>query len=372
MPFSNPAYTPAVGVAVTLNNPAQAQGTGALPSAAAVIANNSPYALGVSSGEGAVTASIYPFTRDIVTLDREAGQQLVLTPIDIGQVAPSTVEPLVFVTWYQANEATPENLPISIGNTSTTTSTQQVLIGSGPSATLEGTHVQFEINPLWRSIWVACVDPATVGVNMSEPVLSGGSGLLYGPIFPPYLVPGFPAYQGFWRFIIVSALEAESGLADLLLPGMAAGSNGTIWWGADLADVDATTYDTNGSSGVPNTPTPHDFSYDAPLVAGSFPGFFVSTPAGSKSYLTRLWGTILAGTSVDVTVRVSTYLNPGYAAPVNVAGWDPITIDATPGGLVLPTQLEVFDLDYVDVDLSNLVAAPGEMALLVDELVVPS
>ena len=118
-----------------------------------------------------------------------------------------------------------------------------------------------------------------------------------------------------------------------------------------------------------NTKTPHNFSYDAALVAGSFPGFFVSVAPGSQAFLTRLWGQILAGASVDVTVRVNSY--PAYSGPVDVAGFDPITLTATPGGFVLPTDLEVFDLDYVDLDLSNLVGSPGEMAVQVDELDVP-
>jgi hypothetical protein len=365
MPFSSSPYTPVAGQSETVNNPAQAQGGGKTTSAAAVIANNSPYVLSVESQEGSGTATIYPFTRDLVELDAQAGQQLVITAIDIGVVAPSTVESIVYVTWFQANEPTPTNLPISLGNTSTTTSSQQVLLGAISDPAF-GLHVQFDTNPLWRSIWVAAiqVSPTT---PLSPPILTGGSGLLYDPITPPYLLPGFPAYQGFWRFIIVSALEDIEGEVDLLLPAQAS----QVWWGADLADVDATVYTPSGGDiGMANTPNPLRFTYAGTLDASvPIPGGAVSCPNGSTTFLTRLWAWILAGTSVDVTVRVNSA--PAYSGPVDVPDLTNITVTSTPGGFVLPTSLQVFDLDIVDIVVSSLSGAPAGLGALVDVAVVP-
>lgn len=363
MPFSSNPYAPVVGKAVNLTNPAQSSGTGQTTSAAVVIANNSPYVLAIASGEGSATAAIYPFTRDVVYLDPTAGQQLVITPIDIGQVAPSTVESLVYAAWYQADEPIPENLPISIGNTATTTSTQQVLIGSAVAPNIPVTEILIPTNPLWRSIWVLLVGNAMVG----PPVCQGASGAFYLASTPPYLIT-IPGEQLFYRFNIIPAAEDEVALS---LP--AAGAV-LAYWGADLADTDVQSYNSQGETGMANTPSPHDFSYAGDLVAGTtadtdIPGFFVSTPPGSQSYLTRLWGKILGGTSVNVVVRVNPY--PGYGGAVPVTGWNPITITATPGGFVLPSPLPVNDLDYVDIVLSSLVATPAGLACLVDELCVP-
>ena len=151
---------------------------------------------------------------------------------------------------------------------------------------------------------------------------------------------------------------------------MAAGSNGVIWWGADLADVDATIYNPNGGSpGMSNSPDPLRFSYAGALVAGTsdttdIPGGFVSCPIGSTAFLTRLWGLILGGTSVNVTVRVNS--SPAYSGPVDVPGLTNITITPTPGGFVLPSSLQVYDLDYVDIVLDTLVGSPAGLAALSD------
>ena len=74
-----------------------------------------------------------------------------------------------------------------------------------------------------------------------------------------------------------------------------------------------------------------------------------------------------AGTSVDVTVRVNSA--PSYSGAVDVADLTGITITNSPGGFILPTALQVFDLDYVDIVLSDLVGTPAGLAALVDVLV---
>jgi hypothetical protein len=133
---------------------------------------------------------------------------------------------------------------------------------------------------------------------------------------------------------------------------------------------------TAGSGGeVSNTPNELRFSYAGALVAGTsdttdIPGGFVSCPPGSTTFITRLWGLILGGTSVNVTVRVNTA--PAYSGPVDVPDLTGITITPTPGGFILPTALEVFDLDYIDIVLDTLTGTPTGLAAMVDVLVVPT
>lgn len=256
-------------------------------------------------------------------------------------------------------------------NTDVTIGERQVLVGQG-DATFGGQHVVFNTNPLWRAIWVVAIDPDALG-PFSPPIATGSSGVLYNPTTPPYLLPGFPDYQGFWRFIIVPAIETS---IDMLLPNTNVGNNAQYWWGADLADVDVAVYDTPGGGpiGSSNSPDPLRFSYAGDLVAGTsddtdIPGGFISCPPGSTSFLTRLWGVIKGGTSVDVTVTVNSA--PSYSGAVPVAGFDPVTITTTPGGFILPTPLQVFDLDLVEIVLSNLIGTPAGLASMVDELIVP-
>jgi hypothetical protein len=366
VPFNSNPYTPIVGQSANFTNPAQSSGTGQTTSAAVVIANNSPYVLNVGSGEGGSSATIYPYTRDVVPLDPEAGQQITVTPIDIGQVAPSTVVIVVFLTWYQAAEPIPQNLPISIGNTATTTSTQQVLLGTATAADPPPGEIIIPTNPLWRSIWVLQIGNAMPNV---PPVCQGASGAFYEASTPPYLVP-IAGEQYFYRFNIIPAAEDEVGLS-LVTEGAL-----LFYWGADLADTDVFAFDQNGGSGgMSNTPNPIRFSYAGDLVAGTsddtdIPGAFVDVEPGSTGYITRLWGLILGGTSVNVTVRVNSA--PAYAGPVAIPDLTNITITPTPGGFVLPTPQQVYDLDYVDIVLSDLVDTPAGLGCFVGEISVPS
>ena len=105
---------------------------------------------------------------------------------------------------------------------------------------------------------------------------------------------------------------------------------------------------------MPNTNTPHNFSYLGNLTASAttpVPGFFVSTPPGSQSFLSRLWGQILGGTSVAVQVRRNAY--PAYSGAVPITGWNTVTITTTPGGFVLPE----LRLSHSPTSLSSLKAS---------------
>jgi hypothetical protein len=242
-------------------------------------------------------------------------------------------------------------------NAAQTTGMQQVLIGKAQSPNIPATEFFINTNPLWRSIWVLLIGNAMVG----PPVCQGSSGAFYEASTPPYLIP-ITGEQLFYRFNILPGAESEVGLS---LP-----TAGVVlaYWGADFADTDVLAYNqSGGGAGMANISIPHNFSYLGTLAAGvsaatDIPGFFVDTPPGFQSYLARLWAKVLGGASVNVTARVN-----GTA----VAGWNPITVTTTAGGLVLPTALAVNDLDYVDIVLSSLTGTPLGLACQVTETQVP-
>jgi hypothetical protein len=246
-------------------------------------------------------------------------------------------------------------------NAAQTSGFQQVLLGTATASDPPPSEVIIYTNPLWRSIWVLLIGSGMTGT----PVCQGESGAFYEASTPPYLVPN-PSEQLFFRFNIIVAAEGEVGLS-MLLPGVE-----LYYWGADFADTDVLAYNQSGGGGVgsANTPDPLRFSYAGVLDDTiPIPGGAISCPPGSECFLTRLWAFILAGTSVDVTVYVNSY--PAYAGPVAVSGFDPITVTTTPGGFVLPTPLQVFDLDIVSIAISDLVDSPADLGCMVDELLTP-
>jgi hypothetical protein len=115
-----------------------------------------------------------------------------------------------------------------------------------------------------------------------------------------------------------------------------------------------------------NTNTPHNFSVKGALVvpgtpADDIPGFQVSTPVGAASFLTRVHGFILSGTSYTFTVFVN-------GAPV--AAWTGLVFTTVASGLSLLTPLAVNDLDYVNITATNVTGSPIGLVCLVDEVVV--
>lgn len=249
--------------------------------------------------------------------------------------------------------------PAPLVNAAQTTGMQQVLIKTG-GPELSGAYLLVNTNPLWRAIFIAVQGTGP----FVTPVVQGSTGFFYEATTPPYLVP-IPHEQMLWRFHILTGVDTEVAISlpsdDYVL----------VYIGADFADVDVEAYNSGGGDiGTSNTPDPLRFSYAGDLDASlPIPGGYISCPPGSTVFLTRLWAEILAGTSVDVTVRVNSA--PAYSGPVDVAGLTAITITPTPGGFVLPTPLEVFDLDYVDIVLGSLVGTPAGLAAMVDELLVP-
>lgn len=111
MPSSSGPFTPAIGVPITITNPAA--GAGNLMSAYGVIVNISPYELLISSGESRLAALVDPFTRDGLELG-PAGQQLIITPISVGFTPPAGVTPTIYVLWYLPSETAPAALPAPI------------------------------------------------------------------------------------------------------------------------------------------------------------------------------------------------------------------------------------------------------------------
>jgi hypothetical protein len=111
MSFTVGPLAVAAGVPRTLTNPAA--GAGNLTSDSVVVVNLSPFELIITGGIGTFGV-VDPYTRDLVTLDPEAGQQIVITPMSIGTLATPGPSPVIFATWYQATEGAPGNYPTPI------------------------------------------------------------------------------------------------------------------------------------------------------------------------------------------------------------------------------------------------------------------
>lgn len=115
MPFLEGPFTPAAGVPIQAKNPVL--GSGNVESSGIDVRNYSPFLLQISNGSGSSIALIDPLTRDWVPLDATAGQLVTVTPVDVGVVSPGTVQPLLYIMWYQSSETPPVNLPIALGST---------------------------------------------------------------------------------------------------------------------------------------------------------------------------------------------------------------------------------------------------------------
>lgn len=112
MSFTSGPFTPVSGTPFNVTNPAA--GAGNLSSAAAVIVNLSSLELVIASGAGQTTGLVDPFTRDIVYLDSDAGQEITIEPLNIGFTGPIGVNPLIYVIWYLPSETLPVALPAPI------------------------------------------------------------------------------------------------------------------------------------------------------------------------------------------------------------------------------------------------------------------
>lgn len=112
MSFTSGPFTPVAGVPFNVTNPAA--GAGNLSSAAAVIVNLSSNELVIASGAGQTTGLIDPFTRDIVMLSSDAGQEITIDPLNIGFTGPIGINPLIYVIWYLPGEVLPAALPAPI------------------------------------------------------------------------------------------------------------------------------------------------------------------------------------------------------------------------------------------------------------------
>lgn len=112
MSFTAGPFTPAANTPITVKNPSA--GSGSLISFAAVIVNISGFELIVGTGVGAITGLVDPFTRDIVYLSAEAGQQLTIDPVDLGFTGPAGISPRIYVIFYLSNEPVPQALPAPI------------------------------------------------------------------------------------------------------------------------------------------------------------------------------------------------------------------------------------------------------------------
>lgn len=140
MSFTSGPYSPVAGQPFTAQNPAA--GSGNLSSQAAVVKNVSPYLLQVADGGGSIAGLIDPYTTDLVPLSPTTGQQLEVTPLDLGLLPAASVAPSVFITWWSQQETVPGNYPFALPLTTiindTSTPIPVVTVGSMAYASLTG------------------------------------------------------------------------------------------------------------------------------------------------------------------------------------------------------------------------------------------
>jgi len=140
VPFTSGPYTPVSGEPFLAENPAFSSGN--LSSQAAVIKNISPFLLSVADGSGQVAALVDPYTTDLAPLDNETGQQLEITPVNLGLTPAASVPPLVYITWYNVQEQIPGSypyaLPLETIVNDITTPIPVITVGSMAYASLTG------------------------------------------------------------------------------------------------------------------------------------------------------------------------------------------------------------------------------------------
>ena len=124
------------------------------------------------------------------------------------------------------------------------------------------------LDTTWRAIWVICKGvsgPAPVGVASLTGVQSG---LDYVPFTPPYFVNGT-----LYRFPLLAGVDSTA----TLTLNNTLGVQMNAWWGADLADIDATVYTSSGGTpgvvvfyasltGTGETSDPGDLTQDGNLT----------------------------------------------------------------------------------------------------------
>lgn len=223
--------------------------------------------------------------------------------------------------------------------------------------------LKFTINgPQLTRTWLGSV--TFVGLPGGTQVLISVGAQAYGAMSAPGPGGLFELLHG------ISLVATTSGLtpglqASLVFAGADFPANqAPPYFGPSL--ITATASAGGGSTKMANTNTPHNFSVKGPLVvpassSDDIPGFQVSTPVGAASFLTRVSGFILDGTSYTFTVFVN-------GAPV--ADWTGLVFTTTPSGLSLLTPLAVNDLDYVNITATAVSGSPIGLVCLVDEVVV--
>lgn len=112
MSFTSNPITPTAGETFTAQNPAA--GAGNLSSQAVIVKNVSPYLLSVADGSGSTVGLVDPYTTDLVPLGANTGQQIEVTPTDLGLLPPGSVPPVIYLTWYAQSETVPGNYPFAL------------------------------------------------------------------------------------------------------------------------------------------------------------------------------------------------------------------------------------------------------------------
>lgn len=158
----------------------------------------------------------------------QGGNQLIVTATGL---VPGTTYVMTFQGSAIVN-GIPDILYPSAYADAVTTSTEQIFLAGPIKPFSAGNTAYIWINPLWRSLWV-------VVANGSIPTLTGDqSGLGYNYFTPPYL--DGPAVM--FRFPLITGLDTS---VQLIFDDTT-----TIWYGADLANIDAVAYNAGGGAAI--------------------------------------------------------------------------------------------------------------------------
>jgi hypothetical protein len=219
---------------------------------------------------------------------------------------------------------------------SVTDSTEQIYLGTESYDNLIEPFV-VSTQALWRAFWV-------VTANGQQPEVVGyQSGLTYQPLNPPYLA----APAKFWRFPMIYGLDTEITVA---LGG--AGGPNQIWWGADLADIDATVYNPSGGGGGGGTV----YGQDNYVIVGA-----IVLPTDASNTIGPFYAHVGAGQSTSYTGVFASTLSGSVVGDiqqngVTVPGLSGITITTTPTAFAPTSEIVVADHDafsFVPTDVSG-------------------
>lgn len=204
-------FTPVAGQLAYYPDPSTNQ-----PQAVSVqIQNSSAFSLSVVAGGDDYSVAAYTAT----TVPTKKAGSIIITP-QPGEIVGGAMT----LVWMQPGDSP----PISDGPLAGAASSyfNQIFLGTGAKTAGQTTTVSLDAS--WRGLWIvtkAGTVPTVVGAQ---------SGITYANFTPPYV--NTPAK--FYRFPMISGLDTS---VTITWP------TDTVWWGADLAPIDTTTFTVTGS-----------------------------------------------------------------------------------------------------------------------------